>query len=348
MAPAAWSAFRRGARDRASRVLYAAGLTRPERSAAALLTVITFHRVLPEELLGGYPLPQLAVTTDELTWMVAFLREHFTCETLSDACRRWRASERPDRPLLALTFDDGQLDNFLHARPVLDRSGVRGTFFIPVDAVDRDQLLWHDRLAYASHRLLAADRPAARRLLRELGVTAEDEARASPALVVARAKQLPEPERRAFVERTEVAAGGGVRPPWDGMMTWAQLRALSDGGHEIGSHSLSHPLLPGLDAAGIEREVAGSKERLQSALGLRCESFCYPNGDCDRRVVEAVGRAGYRQAVVTRWGPNAPGVDRFQLTRCELQGRTSRDRGGRLSAEVVALRLSPLFARFRR
>ena len=115
--------LRLAVRDAVSRSLWAAGLTHPAHAAGELLTVVTLHRVLPERELAEYPLPQLAVTVDELAWMVAFLAERFTCETLSTAHRRWSARERPPRPFLALTFDDGQLDNFVHARPVLERHG---------------------------------------------------------------------------------------------------------------------------------------------------------------------------------------------------------------------------------
>jgi len=295
-----------------------------------------------------YSLPQIAVSVDELAWLVAFFREHFTCDTLSAAHRRWVAGDRPQRPFLALTFDDGQLDNFLHAYPVLQRAGVPATFFLPVDAVDRNQPLWHDRLAFAARQLLSRDRPAALRLLAELSGTGPGDDRALAAAAVARSKSLAEAARLSFVERIEQAAGGGSRPGWDGMMSWAQVRALAAAGHEIGSHTLSHPLLSRVDDLQLEREVAGSKARIDAALGAPCQSFCYPNGDCDDRVVSAVSRAGYRVAVVTAWGPNASGADPLRLTRCDLQGRTSRDAAGGLSAQRVAFRLSPIFAGLRR
>ena len=350
MASGAWNTVRLSARDGLGRALLRIGVTRPARSAADRLTVVTLHRVLPEAALARYPLPQLAVTPDELAWIVGFLGEHFTCETLTTAHRRFKEGDRPERPLLALTFDDGQLDNFAHARPVLDRAAIRATFFVPVEAIDRNEPLWHDRLGFAVLSLLAADRATALTLLAEAGIAADgpgDDC-AAAARAVSRSKRLSEAERREVVERLERAAGGAVRPAWDGMMTWAQLRELSATGHEIGSHSLSHPLLPGVDPAQLEREVDGSRDRIAGELRAPCDSFCYPNGDCDERVVEAVRRAGYRQAVVTAWGLNRPGADPFRLGRCELQGRTSRDRAGRLSAGVVALRLSPWFARVRR
>ncbi|MCM2333592.1 MAG: hypothetical protein NDI82_06560, partial [Anaeromyxobacteraceae bacterium] len=114
-------ALRHAVRDRAGAWLWRAGLTRPSRAAAGRLTVVTLHRVLPEEARAAYPLPQLAVSVEELAWLVAWLGRHFTCATLSEAWARFAAGDRPARPLRAITVDDGQLDNFLHARPVLER-----------------------------------------------------------------------------------------------------------------------------------------------------------------------------------------------------------------------------------
>lgn len=342
--------MRLAVRDLAARLLFTAGVTRPSRAAAELLTVVTLHRVLPAAAVAEYALAQLAVTDEELAWLAALLAEHFTCATLAEAHARFAAGDRPRRPLLALTFDDGQLDNWVHARPILARAGIPATFFAPVEAVERDEPLWHDRMAFAAAALLAADRAAAARLLGEAGVAlggrADDLGIARDA--VRASKRLSEADRRALVERLERAAGGAPRPPWDGMMSFAQLRALAAEGHEIGSHSLTHPLLPGVDGPQLEREAAGSRERLRAELGIACESFCYPNGDCDDRVIDAVRRAGYRQAVVTAWGQNRRGADPYRLRRCELQGRTSRDASGRLSPALVALRLGPLFARLRR
>ena len=341
-------ALRLPARDGVGRLLFSLGVTRPSRSARGLLTIATLHRVLPDEARVEYALGQIAVGVGEFAWLVSFLQEHFTCDTLSSAFRRWSDGERPARPLLAITFDDGQLDNFVHALPVLDHAGVRATFFVPVEAVDRNEPLWHDRLAFATHRLLTLDRAAALRLLVDVGAEGVGGDLSLAAKVVARAKHLAEADRFDLITRVEQATGGTGRPAWDGMMSWVQLRGLAAAGHEIGSHSLTHPLLPGVGTPQLDREVAGSRERIRTELGIPCESFCYPNGDCDDRVVDAVRRAGYRQAVVTAWGPNQHCVDPFRLTRCDLQGPTSRDRFGHLSAERLALRLSPLFARFRR
>lgn len=333
--------LRPAVRDLAGDLLYTVGLTRPERGVHRL-HVVTFHRVLPPDQLRDYPLPAIAVSVEEFAWFAAYFAGRFTVDTFANAARRWEAGERPDRPFLAITFDDGQRDNFLHAAPVLERFGLRGSFYVPVKALERNESLWHDRLGYAAAKLLRTDRAAAARVLAELGAPELPEVPATVQGLVERAKRLTPAQRDAFIATTERAAGGSTRPAWDGMMTWEQLRTLVARGHEVGSHSMSHELLPQLDDAALAHEVAGSRRVLQDRLGCPVETFCYPNGDLDARVVRAVKDAGYAHALSTRWGPNAPGGSPYEITRCDMQGATSRTRKGVLSESRLAFRLSPL------
>jgi peptidoglycan/xylan/chitin deacetylase (PgdA/CDA1 family) len=330
-------------RDLVGTALYQTGLTRPARVGHDRLTIVTFHRVLPPEILQDYPIGEIAVSTDELAWFVDLFAREYTAGTLSELHRRFEAGERPKKPFLAITFDDGQLDNFRYARPLLEAAGLRASFFVPLDAIDGNQPLWHDRLGYAADRLWRQDEAAARSLLGELGPVPADR-HAALMIALERTKALAPERRLDFVAKVEDRLGQAPRPEWDGMMSWDQLRELAEAGHEIGSHSLSHAILPLLDDAQLGRELKGSKDRLESELSKSCEAFCYPNGDADSRVIEATHRAGYRRAVTTAWGINPPGADPLRLVRCDLQGQHSRTLFGRLSPSRLAFRLSPYFS----
>ena len=61
-------------RDLAGRLLYGCGVTRPARAAEGYLTVVTFHRVLPEPALRDYPIRNIAVSVEEFSWFVDFFR----------------------------------------------------------------------------------------------------------------------------------------------------------------------------------------------------------------------------------------------------------------------------------
>jgi peptidoglycan/xylan/chitin deacetylase (PgdA/CDA1 family) len=79
-------------------------------------------------------------------------------------------------------------------------------------------------------------------------------------------------------------------------LDWDGLAALADEGWEIGSHTVTHPSLPTLDDAALERELVGSREAIVARLG-RCDSIAYPYGHADERVARAAAAAGYRTGV---------------------------------------------------
>lgn len=78
--------------------------------------------------------------------------------------------------------------------------------------------------------------------------------------------------------------------------SWAELRALSEGGWEIGSHSHTHPYLPELSDAEMSFELAHSREVCESETGLICRSLAYPYGAFDERVMAAAAACGYSAA----------------------------------------------------
>ena len=79
-------------------------------------------------------------------------------------------------------------------------------------------------------------------------------------------------------------------------LSWDQLAGLAEGGWELGSHTRSHPRLPGLDDARLEAELRGSRAVLERALGRPCHALAYPYGAWDARVAAAAERAGYLAA----------------------------------------------------
>ncbi len=78
------------------------------------------------------------------------------------------------------------------------------------------------------------------------------------------------------------------------------IREVSRQGMEVGSHTMSHPRLPDLDAEALDPEVNDSRRILGEVLGMPVEGFCYPYGDLDGAAVQAVRRAGYAYACATK------------------------------------------------
>jgi peptidoglycan-N-acetylglucosamine deacetylase len=89
----------------------------------------------------------------------------------------------------------------------------------------------------------------------------------------------------------------------------ALLRAAADAGHEIASHSLTHPQPFGtLDDARLAEELGTSRRRLEDATGTEIAGFRAPAWDVDARVLGAVRAAGYRYDASVFPSPALAGV----------------------------------------
>jgi hypothetical protein len=101
--------------------------------------------------------------------------------------------------------------------------------------------------------------------------------------------RLAETFQRAGIRATFFVVGRDGPPHRD------RLRELIAAGHEVASHSQSHPLsLASLGDWALARELAESRTTLTSACGAAVVGFRAPNFDMNRRTLRALAEAGYR------------------------------------------------------
>lgn len=107
-------------------------------------------------------------------------------------------------------------------------------------------------------------------------------------------------------------------------MDAAQLRDWLAAGHQIGSHTATHPVLTALADRTLAQELATSRAGLERMLGQPCTSLAYPGGDVDARVAAAARAAGYDLCFTTRSGINPAGADTALLRRTEVSVSDTR------------------------
>lgn len=90
----------------------------------------------------------------------------------------------------------------------------------------------------------------------------------------------------------------------------------------FGSHTRTHPFLGKLSVKDMEEEISGSKKNLEEMLKVPMDLFCYPYGNYDDKVMEAVKKAGYKGAVTTKRGSVHIGDNLFELRRAHVRLNT--------------------------
>ena len=324
----------------------AAAATWPLRRDA--LTVLTYHRVLPEvHPERQLEQPGMVVSPETLAMHLETLKGSFEVVDLADwIARRENRVPLPPRAC-SITFDDGWRDNYQYALPVLERAGVPATIFLVADFIGSSYEFWPNRLA----RLIAGrdgqgTEPlpeAVRDLLRRVDApswiespTGRSVAERIDAAINA-CKALPDQAVQDVLATAETRreAGEASRPRQ--LLDESEIARMGRSGQiRFGSHGRRHlRLLPGLAPEIIDQEVRGSRERLRELTGQPIDLFCYPNGDHCPAAVAAV-REAYAGAVTTQSGWNGPATDRCLLTRASIHDDIATDRWS-LYARISAL-----------
>jgi peptidoglycan/xylan/chitin deacetylase (PgdA/CDA1 family) len=118
---------------------------------------------------------------------------------------------------------------------------------------------------------------------------------------------VPELVRRQIPATIFVVADllGARGPTWetlgqedclsDRLMSVEELRALPRDFITIGSHSLSHPLLPSVSEEQAATEIYESKRKLSGLLSREVTLFSFPYGAFNQRLVNVCRAAGYER-----------------------------------------------------
>jgi peptidoglycan/xylan/chitin deacetylase (PgdA/CDA1 family) len=234
-----------------------------------------------------------------------FLLRHFRIISFAEflSLRDARAWD-PGARYCLITFDDGWLDNYVHAYPILRRYDVPATIFVSSALVGSEEWMWPDKLGWLLTQS-GAEGAAAIDSIIESCKRMSDRAIADLLIELSGRLGVELPKRRVFLQ-------------------WSEIEEMSRGGIAFGSHGATHRLLPGLSTPDLRTEVAGSLQMLRRTGVNHVPVFCYPNGDHDDAVVELVRASGYRAAVSTAPGAEAwKTPDAFRLKRVAVHDDVS-------------------------
>jgi len=321
--------------------------------AATMPLIISYHRVVEDfRSSARRSLHPMLITTKTLESHLDWIGRRYDYVSLDDLASRLQSGDKLNRPLAAITFDDGYSDVYEHGFPLLNRKGVPSAVFVVTDRVDTTELHIHDGLyVWLSYALAKWKYPAIEigRVLEGLDI--------NPAVEDSIIKSINDPYRLTrlclanlppYVIR-KIIAGISVSVDADKdifrefySMNWEMLREMSRSDVTVGSHTKSHVLLTNEARQKMLAELSGSRLAAEQKLGMPVEHFAYPDGRFNPEVVQAVKEAGYRYAYTTCMHRD-PTNPLLTIPRRVMWEHTSRDAFDQFSPAMMSCQVNGVF-----
>jgi peptidoglycan/xylan/chitin deacetylase (PgdA/CDA1 family) len=326
------------ARARGEAVRVAKWMLRPwRRRSRAHALVLLYHRVAHAR---SDPW-ELCVSPENFRDHLEVLGRYCEFVPLTELPERLAARRPPPRTPVAITFDDGYVDNLRHALPALKAARAPATVFLATDWIGRAGGFWWDRLAamvFESPRLPAAINLEAGTATfqwhaGQLGASGKRQRARLHRALWEFCQSLADDARDAALKHLEGILGvENSADPESRPMRQDEVRELHGSGLvSIGAHAQTHRPLPTLSESEQAIEIAGSRDACRSLTGVSPECFAYPHGEVAPGLPQLVERAGFKLACSTVQELAWPGRDRYQLPRVSVRDSNARRFGSWLT-----------------
>jgi peptidoglycan/xylan/chitin deacetylase (PgdA/CDA1 family) len=225
-----------------------------------------------------------------------------------------------DRPICALTFDDGYQSWHDLVLPILVELDMPATCFVNTSAIATGRPLWFCRLHHAFSRTAHPELAWAYRTW-PLATTYDRAAVLSA--VETELKDLPggvvDDEVDGICRSLDVDPDGARLEPAYRPLDEASIGAMVGSGLvQFGAHGHRHLILSSLDPESQVAEVVTSVDAVRRLTGQSADVFAYPNGqadDYDEHTFAALERAGVSAAVTAVAGECSAQTSRWELPR---------------------------------
>ena len=296
-------------------------------SKSPQLLILMYHRILPPEDIRNFSEePGMIVTPNTFKKHINILSEYFEFITLSD----WLDRKNNNLPLpnkaCAITFDDGWVDNYEYAFPILEHTNTPATIFLVSNIINTTKVLWPERLTRVIN-YLAEENPNEwknndlqwlRDIKTSYNFSTDPPSREQLTEIIAGTKKYTEDEinnKLNIIENT-IKLSSITKPSF---LNWQQINEMTGSGLiDIGSHTCNHIRLnDNISNQTLSEEVVNSKIDIEKHTNNPVKVFCYPNGDYSDEAIKTVQKH-YTGAVTTDKGWNDELSDTHTLQRVAI------------------------------
>jgi len=287
--------------------------------------VLMYHRVLDHmDSYEMYVQPGMYVTSKTFEQQISFLSSTYRILPLEELIGKANRKENMGG-CCAITFDDGWLDNYTEAFPLLQKYRVPATIFLATAFIGTNRLFWPEEICWLlEHQQQLKDMPSVaddpepiqvfkREIKKKQSETRElflDN------IIQCMKRQSPEERNQILDYYREFSKTPNI---FRQMMNWEETDEMrSSGLITFGAHTVHHELLDQLPLSNVRTEIFQSKADIEQKLGVNVTTFSYPNGNYTENIVKMLNEGNFAGAVTTRKGFLGHQTPRMEIPRIAI------------------------------
>jgi len=241
------------------------------------LYCFNYHRVGEPSLTKYDP---NVFSCDEINFVeqIKYIKQNFKVISLADV-PNVISKDLHSHKYALITFDDGYIDNYTCAFPILKKHHMPATFFLATNFVSNFEIPWWDKIAYliknTKKNIIQLDgwRESIRIDTNDLSNTIRE--------VLCAVKSNYKNSIDDVVIELEKLTNVNVPEDNTLFMSWDNTREMKLSGMDFGSQTCSHRILSHLPCEEQEKEAKNSKNILEKEIESSIVSFAYPVGGLD-------------------------------------------------------------------
>jgi peptidoglycan/xylan/chitin deacetylase (PgdA/CDA1 family) len=258
--------------------------------------IIMYHNVLPNTRTD---VNIRNISTSDFRKQLRYFKKRFDIVPLS---KIFDNTARPNS--IAITFDDGLINNLRHALPIIEEEKVPVTFFVSTSWLNGQSMLWPDLLSL----LLCKEQYEVEfeKLIYKRVSPIHFKNELTGQLIQQALLAAPPNQVEAFIEtlskKLNFLSEQQDMEDMCRVMKGEETKILSQSKWvEIGSHCVSHHNLLHLADDKVKDELTDSKNYLEKVTGYKVESIAYPFGLYNARIKALAKEAGYTRQLAVNY-----------------------------------------------
>jgi peptidoglycan/xylan/chitin deacetylase (PgdA/CDA1 family) len=318
--------LKRKVRQTVAFIIYYSGLIRLVSRRRGRAVVLAYHKICENEGAEKGHVPGMSVRPMSFRKHVRYLKRHFEVVSLEKLILLLERGERVENKCV-ITFDDGWVDNYLNAYPILRKYHLPGTIFLVSEFVGSKRYMWFEVVARAMSDRKGEANEKALDLTRyhylsrigfcDIYFDSELKIEDKIDIVIRRMKAFTQLEIGKAIDELSSLFEGRIplESSTEHFLSWEQIKEMGRDGISFGSHTASHPKLTLETFEDVRKELTDSKKTIEAELNRGVKSFCYPYGNYSSEVREAVREAAYIGATTYEHGFVSDRTDVFLMPR---------------------------------